>query len=74
MSEDHYLKVKDAVDLVRDTRSTAILNTDNAALRAYKERRRRESDLNRVMEEHASMKQDIQEIKSLLKQLIGQAR
>lgn len=74
MKDDYYLKVKDAADLVRDTRSTAILNTDNAALKAYKERRRRESDLNRVMEEHASMKQDIQEIKALLRQLIGQAR
>lgn len=69
-----YVKVKDCEELVRDTSSSAILNTDNSALQAYKEKRRRETNLTRVIEEHELMKQDLQEIKSLLKQIVGQMR
>jgi len=69
-----YVKVKDSEELVRDTSSSAILNTDNSALQAYKEKRRRETNLTRIMEEHELMKQDLQEIKSLLKQIVGQTR
>jgi hypothetical protein len=69
-----YVKVKDSEELVRDTSSSAILNTDVSALQAYKEKRRRETNLTRVMEEHELMKQDLQEIKSLLKQIVGQMR
>ena len=69
-----YIKVKDSEELVRDISSSAILNTDNSALQAYKEKRRRETNLTRVMEEHELMKQDLQEIKSLLKQIVGQMR
>ena len=69
-----YLKVKDSEELVRDTSSSAILNTDITALQAYKEKKRRENNLTRVMEEHELMKQDLQEIKSLLKQIVGQMK
>jgi len=68
----NYLKVKDHEDLVRDTRSSAILNTDNKALLAYKEKKRREMTLNKLIEEHEELKDNMKEIKGLLRQLIGQ--
>ncbi len=67
-----YLKVKEAEELVRDTVSSAILNTDNEALKAYKARRAKEAAIDQVVREHAEMKSDIEEIKNLLKELLRQ--
>lgn len=67
-----YLKVKGNEELVRDTSSSAILNTDNEALKAYKARRQREAAIDMVVKEHAEIKSDIQEIKNLLRELLGQ--
>lgn len=67
-----YLRVKDSEDLVRDTESSAILNTDDAGLRAYRDRKRREAAVSRVIEEHESIKDELREIKALLTQIIGQ--
>ena len=67
-----YLKVKGSKELVRDTSSSAILNTDNEALNAYKARRAKEAAIDQVVREHADMKSDIEEIKNLLKELLRQ--
>jgi hypothetical protein len=67
-----YLKVKGSEELVRDTSSSAILNTDNEALNAYKARRAKEAAIEQVVREHADMKSDIEEIKNLLKELLRQ--
>ena len=67
-----YLKVKGSEELVRDTSSSAILNTDNEALNAYKARRAKEAAIDQVVREHADMKSDIEEIKNLLKELLRQ--
>ena len=67
-----YLKVEGSEELVRDTSSSAILNTDNEALKAYKARRAKEAALDQVVREHAEMKSDIHEIKNLLKELLRQ--
>jgi hypothetical protein len=67
-----YLKVKGNEELVRDTSSSAILNTDNEALNAYKARRAKEAAIEQVVREHADMKSDIEEIKNLLKELLRQ--
>jgi len=67
-----YLKVKGNEELVRDTSSSAILNTDNEALNAYKARRAKEAAIEQVVREHAEMKSDIEEIKNLLKELLRQ--
>lgn len=69
-----YIKVKDHDDLVRDPRSSAILNTDNTALQAYKEKKARDSKINNMLNEFENMKNDVEEIKSLLKQLVGQGK
>ena len=60
--------VKDEPQLVRDMENQAILNTDSAALHAYKKRRDKirsmETDIN-------SMKEDLSEIKQLLTRLLN---
>jgi hypothetical protein len=67
-----YLKVKDEEQLVRDINSSAILNTDTKALQAYKAKKQREIIIDRLAEENEEMKRDISEIKSMLRQLMGQ--
>lgn len=67
-----FLKVKDNKDLVRQKQSNAILNTNLKELNKYKEEREEKMKLKRLADESEQMKNDIQEIKSLLKQLLGQ--
>lgn len=66
-----YLKVKDSEELVRDTGSSAILNTDNDALRAYKAKKNRDARIEKLLIEHEEFKNDLQEIKDLLRSLVG---
>ena len=69
-----YLKVKDNEGLVRDADSSAILNTDNRALVAYKARKQKEEMLNRIIQENSELKKDVSEIKALLEKLVRQGR
>ena len=64
-----YIKVKDHKNLVRDSRSKAILNTDMSAL--LKKRRDEEVNvtLTSLTQEVNTIKNEFQEIKSLLKQI-----
>jgi hypothetical protein len=66
------LKVKDSKDLIRQKQSNAILNTNTKELNKYKEEREEKIKLKKLVEENNQMKNDIEEIKSLLKQLLGQ--
>jgi len=61
-----YLKVKDHPDLVRDTKSKAILNTDVHSLNKYKEEREFKMKLHKIVDENQQMKSEISEIKNLL--------
>lgn len=67
-----FLKVKDNNDLVRQTQSNAVLNTNLKELNKYKQEREEKMKLKKLLEESEQMKNDIDEIKSLLRQLIGQ--
>lgn len=67
-----YLKVKDSEDLVRDTGSSAILNTDNKALMAYKAKKQKEEMINRIIQDNHELRQEVSEIKALLVKLVGQ--
>jgi hypothetical protein len=67
-----YLKVKDEEGLVRDPSSSAILNTDSLALQSYKTRKAKEAAVDRVLREHDDLRNELREIKSLLKDLVGQ--
>jgi predicted house-cleaning noncanonical NTP pyrophosphatase (MazG superfamily) len=72
MSE--YIKVKDYPNLVRDKQSNAILNTDRDSLNKYKEEREYQAKLKRVVEENDKLKSDVNEIKTLLYQILGQKK
>ena len=65
-------KVKDNKDLVRLKDSKAILNVNSNELDKYKQDREEKMKLKNFIEENERMKNDIDEIKSLLRQLIGQ--
>ena len=47
-----------------------LINKDNNALAAYKARKARDKDLDAVKEEVSSMKEDLREIKEILKGLV----
>lgn len=47
-----------------------LINKDNDALAAYKKRRLKEKRLETISDEVASLKEDIEDIKSLLQQLL----
>jgi len=67
-----FLKVVDRKDLIRETDSKALLNTDLKELNKYKEERIERMRLKQIVDENEDMKRELQEIKSLLKALIGQ--
>lgn len=58
------LPIEDNENLVRDKETSAVLNTNNNALQAYKKRREKEMEIEKL-------KDDVSEIKSLLKQLLN---
>lgn len=68
-----YSKVENKEHLVRDSETNAIINTDLHAFEAYKVEYRKKLQENRNMtnmeEELKSLKSDIDEIKSLLRNL-----
>ncbi len=68
-------KVKDHVDLVRDPQTGAILNLNSLDHEKYVERRKvkniEHQQVQNIEEEVANLKEDISEIKSLLRELIN---
>jgi hypothetical protein len=65
-----YIKVKDHADLVRDNKSGAILNIDDAALNKYKEEREEKRRLLSVMKENQNLRSEVDDIKKLLQDLL----
>lgn len=61
------LKIKDHEELLRDTESQAVINTDMSSLELYRARRERERNKD---SEISSLKQEINEIKDILKLLV----
>lgn len=66
----NYIKVKDHPGLVRDAESKAILNTNDAALAKYREERDRELKKLQAVDEVQKLRNDVDEIKEMLKKLI----
>jgi hypothetical protein len=66
-----YLKVKDVQGLVRDKDSNAILNSDAIALNKYREEREQKRRIVSMLDEHETLKNDVSEIKEMLKTLLG---
>ena len=71
--ERAFLRVQDNPDLVRERNSKAVLNTNQAELNKYKQIREEKMKCKSVLEEQQKMRADIDEIKSLLKQLVGRS-
>lgn len=64
-------KVEDHKDLVRDPANKAILNIDKEKLSEYKNKKRMKNNIEELNEEIASLKNDFQEIKLLLQQIVN---
>jgi len=62
------VKIKDEDSLIRDTDSNAVLNSSLSSLENYKARREM---MRKKDNEIESLKEDVKEIKQLLKELIG---
>lgn len=69
-----YMKVKDNPNLVRQKSSNAILNVNDKDLNKYKEERDQALQGKKLAEEQESLRRDVDEIKSLLKELLGKTR
>jgi hypothetical protein len=63
-----FAKIVDNENLVRDTKTNAVLNTDMTALEKYRARREIERQ---KAEEFETLKKDVSEIKQLLEQLVN---
>jgi hypothetical protein len=64
------VKVKESPNLMRDTSNQAILNTDKTALSAYKIARDKQKQLNASIEDINTMKQDINDLKTLMQRIL----
>lgn len=64
------LQVKDHPGLVRDPKSHAIVNVDEAAYNEYKNKKLLQSKVINMNEELNDLKKDVNEIKDLLKQIL----
>lgn len=69
-----YAKVKDNDKLVRDMKTNTILNTDVAALKKHDIIMREKQEAKKINEELRSMKDDISELKELMKALINREK
>lgn len=71
----NYLKVEGYTHLMRDEKTSSIVNTNMSEYQEYVSRRNAKSEENQkvqnIEEELASMKDDIDEIKMLLRSLVN---
>jgi predicted house-cleaning noncanonical NTP pyrophosphatase (MazG superfamily) len=63
------LKVRDYPDLVRDSQSRAIINTNRSAMMQHIEKRETKVSIQSLQEEMNVIKDEFQEIKELLRQI-----
>jgi len=62
-----YLQVEEKENLIRDTRSQAILNTDLEGLKAYRTQKRKFNEIEKIKCDVDDIKCDIQEIKDMIR-------
>jgi hypothetical protein len=62
-----YIRVKDSTTLMRDTESTAIVNSD---IQTYMQQRIRKDNYKRQVDDINTLKKDVNDIKTLLTQLV----
>ena len=66
----HIAKVKENPDLVRDLGNQAILNTNTDSLAAYKRRREKAKEIDQTIGDINTMKQDINDLKTLMQRIL----
>jgi hypothetical protein len=66
-----YIKVQDHKNLLRQKNSKGIVNCDADDLNKYRLEREQKIKLAKVVKEHDQMKNDINEIKDMLRTLLG---
>lgn len=64
------LKIVDHDDLVRDTKTQAVVSTDLSSLEQYRARRNRQFEMDEKLGEIDNLKAEISEIKDLLHLLV----
>lgn len=69
-----YYKVKDDEKLVRDSRNNSLLNTDVKSLKKHEMIMREKENSKRFVEEINTMKNDISELKDMLRVLINREK
>lgn len=69
-----YAKVKDDEHLIRDMSNNSILNTDRTALKKHEMVMRQKDNAKKFNEELATMKNDISELKEMMKALINREK
>jgi hypothetical protein len=67
-------KVIDHPHLIRRADSGGIVNTDTEGLAKYREERQKQLALNRIMQEHQQLKDDVASMKSMLEALLEHIR
>ena len=65
-----YAKVKENPELVRDMDSKAVLNTNLTALQAYKKKREKQQEIESAIDDINNMKQDINDLKTLMQRIL----
>lgn len=66
-----FFKIADNDHLIKNSNTKAILNTDSSSLNKYREERDKLAKLSRVVADTDKLKEDVAEIKNMLRQLLG---
>lgn len=64
------INIEGREDIVRDTKTNAIIATDSDQLRAYRTKVEQSKKLKKIEEEQSVVRSELEEIKSLLQTLI----
>jgi hypothetical protein len=70
----NYVKIENSPDLVKDTNSGAVLNTNVQALEAYRKRREKNSKIDNLEDEINTIKQTVNELKSLMMAILSERK
>lgn len=65
------VKIENEPGYLKDKTSQAIISTDSAGLEAYRAKRKRDMENQMKLDEINNIKQEVAEIKDLLRQLLG---
>lgn len=65
------VKIENEPGFLKDKTSQAVISTDNSALEAYRAKRKRDIEMQTKFDEINNIKQDVAEIKDMLRQILG---